>query len=382
MPRIVSYPLSVRRRAGFTLVELLVVIAILASLTALLVPAVQSARESSRRALCLNNIRQAGLACLIFDDANGYLPNSSRSFTSQAPTRIAWVTKVLPNIEQTAVYDRWNFEEQWFDDTADTAKGFKIANKELAFTRIPVLECPSSPGSGKRFDARPESYPTTDVAWDPATPATDGLFAAPTDYSPTIFVDERLQDPNPEGSGASKQKAAATSKPGGSGAGDGMLPKDYNTGARPKIGDVTDGLSTTIMLCESAGRPYVYRNRKRLDAIDSAKKFPAGRVNGGGWCRPASDFSFDGATRDGATFGTNAAVAVNATNGEDVGGNYPHPYYNTDGSGEPYSFHPAGVHAVFGDASARLIRGDVSIQVFAALVSRAAGDRIDPKQWP
>lgn len=377
-------PIHPRRRGrdAFTLVELLVVIAIIGMLVGLLLPAVQSARESARRSMCLNNVRQGGLAVLVFEDANGYLPNSSRSFTSGTAARVAWVTKVLPNIEQSTVYDRWNFEEQWFDDSPDTAKGFKFSNKELASTRIPMLECPSSPGAGKRFDAQPESYPSSDVVWDPAIPGTAGLFAAPTDYSPVIFVDARLQDPNPEGSGASLQKAAATSTPGGSGAGDGMLPKDYNTGAKPRLGEVSDGLSSTILLCESAGRPYVYRGRKRLDAIDSSKKFPAGRVNGGGWCRPASDFSFDGATRDGATFGTNAAVAVNATNGEDLGGSYPHPYYNTDGSGEPYSFHPSGVHVVFGDGHARLIRGDIPIQVFAALVTRAAGDRIDPKQFP
>lgn len=154
-----------------------------------------------------------------------------------------------------------------------------------------------------------------------------------------------------------------------------MLPKDYGTGAKPKIGEVSDGLSSTILLCESAGRPYVYRNGK-------AQKFPENRVNGGGWCRPASDFSFDGATRDGVTFGTNAAIAVNAANGENVGGGYPHPYYGTDGTGEPYSFHKTGVHVVFGDAHARVIRGDIAIQVFAALVTRAGGDRLDPKQWP
>jgi prepilin-type N-terminal cleavage/methylation domain-containing protein len=366
---------------AFTLVELLVVIAIIGSLVALLVPAVQAARESARRAQCLNNVRQAGLACLVYEDANKVLPNSSRSFTSQTPVRIAWVTKVLPYIEQTSVHDRWNFEEQWFDDSPDTTKGFKISNKQLASTRIQVLECPSSPGAGKRFDAQPESYPATDVVWDPATPGTPGLFAAPTDYSPLIFVDERLQDPTPEGAGSSKTKAAATSKPGGSGAGDGMLPKDYATGAKPKLGEVTDGLSSTILLCESAGRPWVFRGRKRLDAVDPTKKFPGHRVNAGGWCRPASDFSFDGASRDGAMFGTNAAVAVNATNGEAVSA-ATHPYYGTDGTSEPYSFHPAGVHVVFGDASARLIRSDISIQVFAALVTRAAGDYLDPKEWP
>lgn len=368
-------------RAAFTLVELLVVIAIIATLVGLLVPAVQAARESARRTLCLNNVRQAGLACLVFEDATKSLPNSSRSFTSQAPVRIAWVTKVLPYIEQSSVHDRWNFEEQWFDDTPDTAKGFQISNKQLANTRIPVLECPSSPGAGKRFDARPEQYPTTDVAWDPANPGTAGLFAAPTDISPIIFVDARLQDPTPEGATASKTKAAATSSPGASGAGDGMLPKDYGTGAKPRLGEVTDGLSSTILLCESAGRPWVFRGRKRLDAIDPSQKFPGSRLNAGGWCRPASDFSFDGASRDGAMFGTNAAVAVNATNGEVVNA-ATHPYYGTDGTSEPYSFHPAGVHVVFGDASARLIRSDISIQVFAALVTRAAGDYLDPKEWP
>src|SRR5947208_912894 len=91
--------LRVQSRRGFTLVELLVVIAIIGVLVALLLPAVQAARESSRRAKCLNHLRQWTLAMHNFHEAYGKLP-----FAARQPPRTSWPPQLWPYVEQQAAY--------------------------------------------------------------------------------------------------------------------------------------------------------------------------------------------------------------------------------------------------------------------------------------
>jgi len=98
------------RRFGFTLVELLVVITIIGILVALLLPAVQSAREAARRAQCQNNLKQLGLAVLEYESAVRIFPPSSHWAPGVAPQtrnpsdlRENWVIMVLPYLEQRAL---------------------------------------------------------------------------------------------------------------------------------------------------------------------------------------------------------------------------------------------------------------------------------------
>jgi len=91
------------RRAGFTLVELLVVIAIIGVLVALLLPAVQAAREAARRSQCGNNLKQLALGLHNYHDTLGRLP-----FCASHWGRGGWVKMTLPFIEQRAIADQWN----------------------------------------------------------------------------------------------------------------------------------------------------------------------------------------------------------------------------------------------------------------------------------
>ena len=310
-------------RRGFTLVELLVVIAIIGILVALLLPAVQAAREAARRMSCSNNLKQLGLAAHNFHDTNGKLPSSIRPAGLTPLPRISGFVQVLPFIEQQNLSNNYNQNVNWNDP----------ANNAAAKTQITTLLCPSTPNPA-RLDGLPEASPWT------ATVITC------TDYSPTIGVDIRLFN-----SGLVDQY------------GDGILPKNGD----PRFADVTDGLSNTIIYGESAGRPILYRRGRKVGEL------PGFRVNGGGWARPASDFSVDGASFDGATLP--GPCAINCTNGENAGDKpFPLPYYGSEGNGEAYSFHSGGANFALGDGSVRFISQNIGIREFARLVTRAGGE--------
>jgi prepilin-type N-terminal cleavage/methylation domain-containing protein/prepilin-type processing-associated H-X9-DG protein len=331
------------KRKAFTLVELLVVIAIIGILVALLLPAIQAAREAARRSSCQNNIRQLGLVVHNYVDTKKSFPSSIRPPGSTTLPRIAGLTLMLPFFEEGAKFDKYDQKLNWFDNTVNS-KG--AVNKDIVNSKIPILQCPSVP-EPDRLDGNPDASP-----WSPEV-------GAATDYSPTIFVDHRLKDAGLVDEAA---PSTATMPPAAGSPGLGLLA--YNVPAT--IRQITDGLSKTIAYAESGGRPYLYRNGRLIET------FPEKRVNGGGWCRPASDISIDGSSGDGLTdVGT---CALNCTNGIEMGGTFPHPYYNTVGTGEPYAFHPGGANFCMGDGSVAWLNADINIREFAKLVTRAGGE--------
>jgi len=131
------------RRFGFTLVELLVVIAIIGVLVALLLPAVQSAREASRRVQCTNHLRQWTLAMHNYNDTNGFLPYGPR----EVPTtrRHSWVPALWPYIEQKGLYDQYDFNVGFYLPP-NTIGGGNAATANLngpTGVRVKIYYCPS-----------------------------------------------------------------------------------------------------------------------------------------------------------------------------------------------------------------------------------------------
>ena len=129
---------NVHKFDGFTLVELLVVIAIIGILVALLLPAIQAAREAARRTQCTNNLKQLGVALHNFEAAKKSLPAGS-GYTRIDP-KGNWVVAIAPYLEETAVFSRYDFNK-YSNETP---------NLELAATTvIATLICPSDPDSSQ-----------------------------------------------------------------------------------------------------------------------------------------------------------------------------------------------------------------------------------------
>jgi prepilin-type N-terminal cleavage/methylation domain-containing protein len=128
-----------RRREGFTLIELLVVIAIIGVLIALLLPAVQNAREAARRAQCVNNLKQFGIALHNYHDTQGCLPHS-RGLSTPGPgypptATFSGYARLLPYLEQVQVFQTINF------DLLPAA----LENRTSQAIAVSVFICPTDP---------------------------------------------------------------------------------------------------------------------------------------------------------------------------------------------------------------------------------------------
>jgi prepilin-type N-terminal cleavage/methylation domain-containing protein/prepilin-type processing-associated H-X9-DG protein len=138
----VTSPYS-KRAHGFTLVELLVVIAIIGILVALLLPAIQAAREAARRSQCSNNMKNLGLALINHSDVYKRLPAAAAAHPAIAfgkrPKRATWVLEILPFIEEQALFDR--FDKEISVTMSDRAA--PDTNGPLLGVSLPFLVCPS-----------------------------------------------------------------------------------------------------------------------------------------------------------------------------------------------------------------------------------------------
>ncbi len=255
-----------RHSQGFTLVELLVVIAIIGILVALLLPAVQAAREAARRMSCSNNMKQIGLAMHNYHDTYKTLPYGEGA----APTRggaynlswhgANWRVAILPFIEQAPMYDQLDFNVT-FDACRPGFAG--TPNAILGGYTVPIYRCPSSslpingpnqspsPTNNNRDNAQLIDYvgiagaAPTGTATDPNAPfPTYGACSGQTGY-------------------------------GGIYCNNGTLIMNRNN----RFADITDGTSSTLLVAEQSG-PIVDNNGTRRRDIRSNYY--------GGWCSAAT----------------------------------------------------------------------------------------------
>ena len=179
------------RYRGFTLVELLVVIAIIGILIALLLPAVQSAREATRNLNCKNNLKQVGLAVHNYLGTNKVLPPSMALTRGVTGTNWSAQARLLPYIEGGALYSNIDFNKPYGSDVM-------LGDVPLQTFRVPTYLCPSELKDELRLkNGNPYHYPLNYglnmglwFIWDPTSRTTgDGAFYPNSEVSAAHFKD-------------------------------------------------------------------------------------------------------------------------------------------------------------------------------------------------
>jgi prepilin-type N-terminal cleavage/methylation domain-containing protein len=330
-----------RRNLGFTLVELLVVIAIIGILVALLLPAVQAAREAARRTQCKNNLRQIGLAWMNHEDTVGHFPSSGwgwrwtgdpdRGFGDDQPG--GWIYNVLPFIEETQLRDMGK-------GLTGNAKQQQmlIANQ----TPIESFNCPSRRQSIAYPLAR-NTYLSENLN---ICTQQAGCSTSRADYAANSGSTRSGEEAGP-GAGATSHTSSfnANNQNGVT-----FAQSDVT------IGQIPDGTSKTMMVAEKYLTPGKYSDG--TDAADDQSMF-------GG-----HDRDFNRYTTDNCTQQINPPLQDTPNTGE-CGFNWRFG-----------SAHPSGLHAVLCDGSVQTIEYGIDLLVWMKYGGRDDDDLQQiPTQW-
>ena len=337
------------RRAGFTLVELVVVLAVIGILLALLLPAVQSAREASRKTSCTHNMKQLGLAVHNFQAAVGIFPPSfvMDPGSSLATNNGSWSIhgRILPYVEQGNAYIQVRLDVAW-DDPINKSTG-------VPTMRIPTFMCPSEANDTVRLDSGgdPKVYPQnygfnfgTWFVYDPRTDrGGDGSF----------FVNSRLT-PGKFHDGLSHTLCSAEVKA--------FTPYFRNTGdPGPTIP------SSSAELAAFAGSAQFKLGPNTNDNTGHTE-WPDGRVHHSGMT---------------TVFTPNTRVLYQHTDGNTYDIDYNSRQEGKSTTQPTYaavtarSYHPRVVHSVRMDGSVTSVSDNIDLRVWRALSTRDGGELYD-----
>ena len=379
------------RRQGFTLIELLVVIAIIGVLIALLLPAVQSAREAARRAQCTNNLKQLGLAMANYESTNSSLP----------PTMVMWApspiggdnagqqwsvhSRLLPFIEQNTIYNtiNWNFGERWGGPGGNAIKGWNgstadgsywsIANASAIANQINSFLCPSDEGVGN----------LTGIAFFPGGPLQlIGGFSYPYNVGTNPF----------SGASAGRLNGPAYFPSMNRWPGRPAILNGINAERTTTISSFRDGTSNTAIFSEwvkGDGLPPANSADGLLQTYTSptAPNAYAGQINQD--VLHGNDCHQQGLTKNWTWKGDWWPSGQSCTYSHTQTPNRRACYY--PGLGQPgaaamnalaaSSQHPGGVNVLFMDGTVRFIKSTVNGVTWAALGTVAGGEVVSADQF-